>query len=142
MTRESSLTEVDNVPSPTEMEIDKSDVENIKIIDSSSSTVAQKKPIFQRLFKSFKRRKISSPSVNLSVTERLVNIHEDVLVVKDTVKEVCEKISKLSLSEQVVEKSSESKIQDNTKSLEEEKQKISDAKSLLVNSATTIFLTF
>lgn len=140
--QESTSTQGDDVLKEMSMEAEDDGAENMEVTREvinvdSDSTVAQKKPLIKRILKSFKRRKISSPKVGLSVTERLENIHEDVLVVQDTVKEVCEKISKISLYKGVVDESSEKKIQDNLK-ISDNAKDIQDAKLLLINSSTSI----
>lgn len=105
------------MPVTTGMKAKTNDNDYLEISDVETSA-----PVSQpRLINTFKRRKLSSPQVDFNVTERLTNIHEDVLIVQDSLKEVREKIDKMSLSE----------TRDN-------EQDNSEAKLMLVSNATSV----
>lgn len=77
----------------------------------------KKSHFYKKNFKKFKRRKVFPQGANLTVEERLDNIHEDVLIVQDCAKEILEKMDKLSLSQQdnknIKDESSQNKILEN-----------------------------
>ena len=89
------------------------DDSDIQLINSSSieSTASKKTSFLEKVGQRFKRRKLTSPKADsdLTVTERLRNIHGDVLEIKDSVITIGEHLSKVSLSPQVESANVESK---------------------------------
>jgi hypothetical protein len=89
------------------------DDSDIQLINSSSieSTASKKTSFLEKVGQRFKRRKLTSPKADsdLTVTERLRNIHGDVLEIKDSVITIGEHLSKVSLSPQFESANVESK---------------------------------